>query len=119
MAKNQGRASRQKGARFERQLAKILTAAGFPSTRNARNGISTDDIAHSVPGVHIEAKHCEKLEIPKWWRQAESDCDGREIVIAFKQNRVEPKVVITLAHYLELQGRPVTDSRFSDFLIDP
>lgn len=97
-----GKASRDKGARWERKVAEILTAAGFPSSRNARNGISTDDIAHTVPGVHIEAKHCERLEMPKWRRQAERDADGREVAIIYKQNRVDPRVDISLDHYLEL-----------------
>lgn len=100
-----GRASREKGARWERELAKILTAAGFPSTRNARNGISTDDIAHGIEGLHIEAKNCERLEIPKWWRQAEGDAEGREIVLAIKQSRKEPIVVIRLDYLLKLLNK--------------
>lgn len=101
----QGKASREKGSRFERKVAEILTAAGFPATRNARNGISTDDIAHSIEGVHLEAKHCERLELPKWWRQAERDAEGRKIAIVFKQNNVEPRVAITFEYYLELLNR--------------
>lgn len=98
-----GRRSRDRGARWERELAKILTAAGFPSSRNARNGLSTDDVAHTIPNVHLEAKNAERLEIPKWWEQAVRDAKGRHPVIVFKQNRTEPRVVITLDHYLELQ----------------
>lgn len=97
-----GKSSRDKGARFERALAKILTAAGFTASRNARNGISTDDIAHSIPGVHVEAKHCERLEIPKWWDQCVRDASGREPVLVFKQNRQGERVVITLDYFLRL-----------------
>lgn len=102
-----GKASREKGARFERDLAKILTRAGFPSSRNARNGISTDDIAHSLPGVHLEAKHCERLEIPKWWAQCVRDAEDRAPVLVFKQNRAGERVITTLEHYLDLQSRVV------------
>lgn len=104
-ASQQGRASRAKGARFERELAKTLTKSGFPATRNARNGISTDDISHSIEGLHIEAKSCEKLAIPAWWKQAERDADGRDILLAIKQNRKEPIVVCTLEHYLHLRSQ--------------
>lgn len=100
-----GRASREKGARFERELAKILTAAGFPASRNARNGISTDDIAHQIDGLHIEAKNCARMEIPKWWKQAESDAGDRDILLAVNRSRQEPLAVMTLKHYLELRAR--------------
>lgn len=98
-----GKFSRNKGARWERDLAKILTAAKFPSTRNARNGISTDDIAHTIPDVHIEAKNCARLEIPKWWEQAEKDSDGRKIVLAIKRARKPAIVILELDYYLELE----------------
>lgn len=97
-----GKFSRDKGSRFERDLAKILTAGGFPASRNARNGLSTDDIAHQIPGLHIEAKHCEKIMIPKWWEQAVKDAEGRRPAIVFKQNHKSPRVVIELDYFLEL-----------------
>lgn len=49
--------SRDKGARGEREAAKYLTKLGFDCQRNARNGISTDDLhCPGLPNVHIEVK---------------------------------------------------------------
>ena len=49
--------SRAKGARVEREAAAFLTSIGFPAERNARNGLSADDIVcPSLPGVHFEVK---------------------------------------------------------------
>lgn len=108
MTSKQGKASRDKGSRAERELAKILTAAGFPSTRNARNGISTADIAHPLDDVHLECKWVENISIPAWWKQAtgdiaESDRPDRIPVVAFRQSSKPWRVVTTLDHYLELR----------------
>ena len=54
--------SRAKGARIERAAAKYLTSLGFPAERNARNGISTDDlVVPSLQNVHIEVKGDRKI----------------------------------------------------------
>ncbi len=54
--------SRQKGASFEREVAKALTAEGFPARRGAQVtqgawGLSAPDvIVPSLPDWHIECK---------------------------------------------------------------
>lgn len=58
-----GAASRAKGATAEREVAAILTAAGFPCERNARNGLSAEDVAHAIPGVYLEVKRKERLDL--------------------------------------------------------
>ena len=67
-----GKASRVKGAAGEREVAAIFQAAGFDVTRNARNGISTDDLATELelPGFLFEVKRRERIDIHAMMRQA-------------------------------------------------
>lgn len=48
--------SRQKGSRVEREAAKYLTRLGFPSSRNARNGLSKPDLETPFVRLHLEVK---------------------------------------------------------------
>ena len=98
-----GKKSRDKGARGERKLAEAIRAHGYEASRNARNGISSEDISHTVPGVHIECKHQEQWQIPAWLRQAEEDCTPEKIpVVAFKKNGHPWRVVLPLDYWLTL-----------------
>lgn len=85
-----GAASRNKGARRERELCKVLGAElGDVLQRNieqTRNG-GADVLC--VKGFAIEVKGCERLSTPAWWRQA---CEqaarvSAEPMLAVKQNR--------------------------------
>ena len=84
-----GRASRAKGAGGERELARMIAAAGFEAERNARNGLRTEDIAHSIPGVWVEAKRAERWDIHEWWAQtlAGADSADRSPLLAMRRNR--------------------------------
>jgi Holliday junction resolvase len=53
-----GKKSRDKGTRGEREAAKYLRKLGFEAERNARNGISTDDLhLPGLPNVCVEVKY--------------------------------------------------------------
>ncbi len=64
-----GKMARRKGATGERQLAielnKWLLPDGTPvkAERNARNGISTTDLAHNIPDWHIECKRVQGMRL--------------------------------------------------------
>ena len=99
-----GKASRSKGQRGEREVAKLLEAAGFEASRH-RIGAANDDILHDIPGVSIEVKRSEKLMLPAWIRQADEQAgDDREPVLFFRQSRQPWRVVITAEYYLNLIG---------------
>lgn len=82
MAKNPqrvaaGKKGRRKGARGERAAAEYLRSLGFEAERNARNGISTDDLrVPGLPMVHIEVKYgvrgmdVQTASLRKAWEQA-------------------------------------------------
>ena len=68
--------SKQKGARFERQLAGLFRDYGYvDARRTAQYCGNTGDASDVVglPGIHIEAKHQEKMYLYDWMEQAERD----------------------------------------------
>ena len=75
--------SKQKGARFERQLAGLFRDYGYTdSRRTAQYCGNTGDASDVVglPGIHIEAKHQEKMYLYDWMEQAERvKIKGREV----------------------------------------
>lgn len=71
--------SRAKGARFERELAKAFRAHGYDEARRtAQYCGNTGDASDVVglPGLHIEAKHCEKMQLYDWIAQAVRDAEA-------------------------------------------
>jgi hypothetical protein len=80
--------SRSKGKRAELELCKMLTPHWPQACRNL-DQFSTDkrDILN-VPGLHIQAKHVESLNIWKALNQAITEADPKDVpVVAFKRNR--------------------------------
>ena len=56
--------SRQKGVRGERELAGILRDYGFDSRRGQQYcGLNGDADVIGLPGIHIECKRVERLNI--------------------------------------------------------
>lgn len=109
------RMERNKGAAGEREVAAILTAAGFPASRNARNGLSAEDVAHAIPGVYLEVKRRETAEIWKWVAQAWAasrdvtappeigpDLYAAVPVVVFRRNRSEWLACLPFADLIEL-----------------
>ena len=66
--------SKQKGARFERQLAGMFRDYGFQARRTAQYCGNTGDASDVIglPGIHIEAKHQETMRLYDWMAQATS-----------------------------------------------
>lgn len=83
--------SRQKGARAEREVAKILRESGFPEARRGQqfSGANGDADVVGLPGVHLEIKHVERLDLYGAWDQSVRDSQGMEIpwVVHRKNNR--------------------------------
>ena len=56
--------SRQKGARGERELAKIFREHGYDARRGQQYcGASGDADVIGLPGIHVECKRVEKLNL--------------------------------------------------------
>lgn len=96
--------SRAKGARFERQLAKILTGYGYDCRRGQQySGANGDADVVGLPGIHIEAKHRERMELYDWITQAERDARPDELPAVFhKRNNAEILVTMPLEAFMEI-----------------
>lgn len=97
-----GAMSRRKGARAEVEVAAILTEAGFPCSRNARNGLSVEDLAHAVPGVLFEVKRVERLNVGEAMRRATvaaASSDASPVVV-HRRSREEWLATVRLSDLL-------------------
>lgn len=101
--------SKQKGARFERQLARIFRDYGYTDARRTaqycgNTGDASDVIG--LPGLHIEAKHCEQMRLYEWMAQAKRDAEasGKGLLPAVfhKKNNAEILVTMELDTYMNL-----------------
>jgi Holliday junction resolvase len=95
--------SRAKGARGERELAAFLRKHGHEARRGQQFSGSPDspDVVHSIPGIHIECKRVEKLNIHTAMKQASEDCGDDVPVVCHKRNRGEWLITMRLEDYLE------------------
>ena len=101
--------SRQKGARFERALAKKLREYGYgDARRTAQYCGNTGDASDLVglPYIHIEAKHVERLNIYDAIAQAKRDAKvgdkGKLPMVFHKKNNCEILVTMELDTFMEI-----------------
>ena len=84
--------SRQKGARYEREVARYLSENGYPSRRGQQfagcpDG-SSPDVVSDFP-FHIEAKHVERLDLYKAMTQSIQDCGNKPPSVVHRKNHSE------------------------------
>ena len=100
--------SKQKGARFERQLASKFREYGYDARRTAQYCGNTGDASDVVglPGIHVEAKHVERLNIYEAIAQAKRDAaagGGNALPAVFhKKNHAEILVTMELETWFNL-----------------
>lgn len=98
--------SKQKGARFERQLASRLREHGYEARRTAQYCGNTGDASDVVglPGLHIEAKHQERMQLYEWMAQAKRDAEGtgRLPAVFHKKNHAQVLVTMELDDFMNL-----------------
>lgn len=96
---------KQKGARFERTLARILkNEYGYDCRRGQQYcGANGDADVVGLKGIHIEAKHQEKMQLYDWMAQAKSDAREGELPAVFhKKNNCEILVTMPLDCFMQL-----------------
>lgn len=96
--------SRQKGKRAELELASILRSAGFEAKRGVQyqGGPDSPDVV-GLPGVHVEVKHVEKLNIFDAMDQSRRDTGVCELpIVAHRKNRKPWLVTMDLDDWLKL-----------------
>ena len=98
--------SKAKGARFERQLASKLREYGYNTRRTAQYCGNTGDASDvaGLPGLHIEAKHQERMSLYEWMAQAKRDSrgTGRLPAVFHKKNNAPILVTMELEDFMNL-----------------
>lgn len=124
--------SRQKGAVAERELANILQGYGYDTRRGQQfSGANGDADVEGLPGIHIECKRVQKLNIDRALQQAIRDNYADElkqgvklIPAVFHRSNDDRKkdstkgiwkVTLTLKDFMEIyQAWDVAKMPFSD-----
>ena len=100
-----GKQQQRKGADGERELAAILQGKGYDVQRGGSQTYGTIPDLVGLPGVHIEVKRQEKLNLLDAIRQAETDAarfqDGQPAVF-HRRNRSPWLVTMTLENWMQL-----------------
>ena len=96
--------SRQKGARGERELAGKLRAYGFDARRGQQySGANGDADVVGLPGIHIECKRVERLNIEDAMSQSKRDARNGEIpVVMHRKNNSEWLVTLQFESFMEM-----------------
>ena len=97
--------SKQKGARFERLLASKLRDCGYNARRGQQYcGANGDADVIGLPGIHIEAKHQERMQLYDWMAQAKHDASGTGNIPAVfhKKNNAEILVTMEFEDWMQL-----------------
>lgn len=99
--------SRQKGKAGELELAHILEGYGYETRRGVQYcGSNGDADVVGLPGIHIESKRVENLNISKAMQQAENDARDGEIPCVFhRKNREKWKVTMNLDDFMKMYER--------------
>ena len=94
-----GKASREKGKRFERALAKMFTEQGYPSRRTQQFCGATEESSDVIglPYIHVEAKHYANRAFDyAWIDQAKRDAKEKLPAVFHKIDNHEVLVTMTL-----------------------
>ena len=96
--------SRAKGAAGERELAKVLREHGYDTRRGQQySGANGDADVVGLPGIHIECKRVQALNLTKAMEQAERDAsDGEAPAVFHRKNREPWRVTMNLEDWLTM-----------------
>jgi Holliday junction resolvase len=96
--------SKQKGARGERELSSKLKEYGYSTRRGQQYcGANGDADVVGLPGIHIECKRVERLNIYDAISQAKADKKENELGVVFhRKDRSEWLVTMTLDEWMKL-----------------
>ncbi len=96
--------SRAKGARSERELASKLKDYGYDTRRGQQYcGANGDADVVGLPGIHIECKHVEKLNLYDAVDQAKRDAREDELpAVMHRKNNCEWLVTMPLEDWIKI-----------------
>lgn len=97
---------KRKGAAGELEFSKVCTQHGYKARRTAqycgKSGDASDVVG--LPGMHVEVKRVEKLNIYDAIAQAKRDAaeNGRRPMVAHRRNRGEWLITLPLEVFFEI-----------------
>lgn len=100
--------SKRKGAKGELEFAKLCSEYGFDSRRTQQYCGNTGDAADIVglPGIHVEVKRVEALNINKAMEQSERDAyqkgDNGIPIVAHRKNRADWLITMKAGDWLSM-----------------
>lgn len=96
--------SRQKGKRGELEAAKVLKGYGYDARRGQQfSGANGDADVVGLPGIHLEVKRVEKLNISEAMQQSIRDArEGELPVVMHRKNRETWLVTMPLRVFMIL-----------------
>lgn len=94
----------RKGKAGERELAKAIVEAGYEARRSQQYcGVEGDgDLKHSIPGLHIECKRVERLNVLKAYEQAATEAGFKTPCVMHRCNQSPWLVTLSLSDFLAL-----------------
>ena len=98
--------SKRKGTEGERELAKLLQGYGYDTHRGQQfaGGFDSPDV-YGLPGIHIECKRVERLNIAEAMEQSIRDSEGKAVPAVFhRKNRGRWMVTVLLDDFMKLYG---------------
>ncbi len=100
-----GKSSQRKGAAGERELAELLGGYGYEVRRGGALSFGSVPDLVGLPGIHIEVKRVEKLNLAAAMQQSERDAerfhDGSPAVF-HRRNRSEWLVTMPLDAWMKI-----------------
>lgn len=96
--------SRRKGKEGELELARALRALGYDCRRGQQySGANGDADVVGLPGIHIECKRVERLNLTDAMHQALRDSSPEELPAVFHRRNSEPWLVtMPLESWIEI-----------------
>lgn len=89
-----GKMSREKGKAGEREVAKLFQHYGIEAKRGCqfRGGPDSPDVM-GVPGLHIEVKRTERLNLYDAMEQCWNDAEGYDVPVVIHRRNGKPWIV--------------------------
>lgn len=96
--------SRQKGAAGERELAKVLRGYGYDTRRGQQYcGANGDADVVGLPGLHVECKRVERLDLYGAMAQAKADARPNELpAVMHRRNSASWLVTMALDDFVQI-----------------
>lgn len=95
--------SKRKGASGERELAKVLRDHGYETRRGQQySGANGDADVVGLPGIYIECKRVERLNLYDAIAQAKADSKGDMPAVMHRKNNCKWLVTMELDDWIEI-----------------